>query len=829
MDQGLKVMTIIRKAKEEASDRGLYEVTDDILLYVLFKEVKEDVYGKILVDNCFSGYTLDGLMSKQYGYKNNDNFDKPTDVSISDETSNTIEKAEEFALRTNCDILDPGHLILALLETPRQCLQHYYNRHMINKHKITSEIVSMLFTGRTSWMPSLESKQTKQSKQAELPKVLSDTCEDLTEQARNDKIDPIIGRTEEINLMVETLARRTKNNVLLLGESGSGKTAIVKGLALKMANDEIPALSNKRILSLNIGALMGGTTYRGQLEQKMDDLIKALKKLENVILFIDEAHMLIGTGSSSENKTDIAQLLKPAMTDRSLQLILATTFKESKKIEADAAFMRRLNIVNIKQPNDEDTLAILKGLAYKYEDFHNVILPEETLKVAVRLSSKYITLRNQPDKAIDVIDDASARVKLDNTIPVINMVDRINEEIADIKYEIDNTVNFDTLTKLYKQLDEKNKELVAERKRQKENERPDPIVVTVDDIAKTIERRTGIPVSKLMKSDKEKLLHLEEELHKQVIGQDFAVKAVANAIRRNSAGISSSNKPIASFLFAGPSGVGKTELAKVLADSQFGTRDNIIRVDCSELSQEHSISKLIGAPAGYVGHGKGGGLTEQVKNKPYSVVLFDEVEKASQSFFDLLLQVLDEGKLTDAEGLTVSFRNCIIIMTTNLGSGLVETANKVGFGTVSNDKDESQYELLKERTMETIKKRLRPELINRIDDIVVFHSLNKDDQRQIARLLGKQLDARLLEQDIVVKCTDAALDFITDNGFNEAYGARPLARAIVKYIEEPLSIYMLEDKVLPGDKISIDLLDNELVFFKANGDELVLIDGEEVK
>ena len=575
---------------------------------------------------------------------------------------------------------------------------------------------------------------------------------------------------------------------------------------------------------------MSGTEYRGKLEGKVQQLVDAFMTSENNILFIDEAHTLIGTGSSSDNKTDIAQLLKPAMTGRKLQIICATTLKEMKQIESDGAFMRRLNTIKIEEPNEADTIKILEGISYKYEDFHNLEIPQETLEATVKLSGRYITDRHQPDKSIDVLDNAASKLKLSVMTTSSNNINRVQRIVDMLENDIRETYNFDSLCALYEQLRARKEELEMLIKEKEECEKAPRQVLTPDHIAQVIEARTGIPVAKLTKSDKERLLSLETDMHKSIIGQHQAIKAIATALRRSAAGVCDPDRPIASFLFAGSTGTGKTEVAKVLADLRFGSRENIIRIDCAEFSESHTVSKLIGAPKGYVGYGSGGMLTEAIRTKNYAVILFDEVEKGCKELFDLLLGLLDEGKITDSEGLTVNARNCIIIMTTNMGSALTDSVRAVGFG--SNDEKEQEkkdYENLKEKTLESIKKQVRPELINRIDDIIVFHQLNKEEQRQICRLMGMKVDKRLANMGMTILATDEAIDFIVEDGYDQAMGARPMMRAIKQHIEEPLSWFILEERVIAGDHISVELEDGEIIFYRIrNGVKQCLHEAEAV-
>lgn len=807
-------------------------VTDDKILYALYREYQHEPIGKLLYNNAVSLFMLRRKLDDEYNIGDmsygslTDSFKEQ--VYMAEPSKETLVAAEQYATLTNSEEVQLAHLVLALLDSTNVLIKEYIDEEGVVIATLQKDLIEFIYTGKSNKLVTKNDKEKTKAK--EVPKVIKDHCEDITQQAIDGEIDPIIGRHKEVDMITNTLSRRTKNNVLIVGPSGAGKTAIIKGLALRIVNGEVPALANKRIFSLNLGALMGGTTYRGQLEEKCAKLVQALADMEDIILFVDEMHVLMGAGSSSGNeKTSVAGLIKPALSARRLQVIGCTTDKEVRIIQDDPAFIRRFNIIQLQEPDDLETLEILRGLAYKYEEFHNVIIPEETLKAAVRLSSRYIAERYQPDKSIDVIDEAAAKLKL-KALQVITEEQQLEIDIKNLKTKLEYASDLDSLIEIHNELKAKTKEYdeLIERLLDEEavEERP---VLTPDDIALIVEHRTNIPVAKLMASDKSKLLHLEEELHKKIVGQDLAVKCVADAVRKNSSGIGNPNKPIAAFMFAGPTGVGKTEICKALADLQFGSRDNIIRIDCSEYSESHSVSKLVGSAPGYVGYGEGGQLTEAVRHKPYSVVLFDEFEKAKGNLTNIMLQILDEGRLTDSNGVTVSFRNCIIVLTTNLGSGLIQESRAVGFGAgKEEDADKAEYEILKDKTMAAIEKSLPPEFINRLSDVIVFTPLNKEEQRQITRLLGQDLDKRLEGLDIVVKCSDEALDFITDMGYNKAMGARPLARAISTYIEQPLSIYLLEDKIVNGDDIRVELEDNELVFYKQVGEDLIPVENKEL-
>ena len=800
----------IKAAKNEAIAHKSKLVTDEMLLFSLYKEVQYHLAGKILTSNKFNLFTFRYYLDNKLEINIINEEINFCDVSLSDETESTLALADQYREKMQNDEINQHHLLLALLDSSNHVITEYFKDNDIAVIAAKQELAELIVTGKVK---AYEKKpEVSNGKSCKANKVIEDLCIDLTAQAMAGKIDPIIGREQELEAIINTMARRTKNNVLLVADSGVGKTSVVKGLALKLANNEVPSLANKRIYSLSIGALAGGTQYRGQLEEKVTNLMKALSEQTNAILFIDEMHSLMKSGSDKNSSSDIMALLKAELNLRSIQLIGCTTTKEVRQIQEDPAMMRRLNVIHLYEPSEDEAFEIMKGLAYKYEEFHNVELPDETLHTAVKLAKRYVAERHLPDSAIDIIDSAAAKLKLDTANSNVSKVASLRNKLLYLEDDIINESDADSLLDLYidyvKQQDLINEALEEETV----HERP---ILTTDDIAKEVEVRTKIPVSRLMASDKAKLLHLEQDLHKQIVGQDKAIEEIANAIRRNSAGLSNPNKPIASFMFNGPTGVGKTAVVKALAELRFGSKDNIIRIDCSEYSESHSISKLIGSPVGYKGHEEGGQLTEAVRHKPHSVVLFDEFEKSQGNLNNLLLQIFDEGHLTDSHGVRVSFKNCIIVLTTNVGSSLIEQQTRsVGFGTTVNveDKEQEEYELLKEKTMDAVKNRFAPEFLNRLSAIVVFHHLNKEQQRDIVRIMGKEIDTRLAEHNIIAKCSDEALDFITDKYYDKNMGARPLERGLVKEIEEPLSLLLLEDKIKAGDFIEIVLGDDKLEF-----------------
>ena len=641
---------------------------------------------------------------------------------------------------------------------------------------------------------------------AKLPKELQDLGEDLTEKARQGKLDPIIGRSKEIERIIEILCRRTKNNPVLIGEPGVGKSAIVEGLAQAIVNGDVPEmLRGKTVFSLNITSVLSGTKYRGEFEERLKKAIDAILSRGDIIVFIDEIHMIVGAGSTSENGVDAANILKPMLARGEMQTIGATTLDEYRKfIEKDSALERRFQQIIVDPPSVEDTITILKGIRSKYEEHHHVTITDEAIEAAAKMSDRYISDRFLPDKAIDLIDEAASKKRISNFVlpdDVKKMEDEVNrlkvEQVSFAKHEL-----YEEAQEAKVKAAELQRRIDEQKKAWHQKHSDTKLEVGVDDIAAVVSAWTKIPVVKLTESEAQRLLHLEETLHKRVVGQDEAVSAVAKAVRRARAGVQDSKRPIGSFIFLGPTGVGKTELSKALAEAMFGDENMLIRLDMSEYMDKISVSKLIGSAPGYVGYDEGGQLTEKVRRKPYSVVLFDEIEKAHPDVFNILLQILDDGRLTDSHGRTVNFKNTIVIMTSNIGANEIKAKAKLGFG--SSDA-ETDYDNMKERQMEALKKAMRPEFINRIDDVIIFRPLRKEDMNSIVTMMVDGLAKRLEERDIGLAVTDAAKNYIVEHGTNVEYGARPLRRAVQKYIEDELSELILENKVAIGQNVTVDV------------------------
>jgi ATP-dependent Clp protease ATP-binding subunit ClpC len=642
-----------------------------------------------------------------------------------------------------------------------------------------------------------------QGPQSQTP-VLDQVSRDLTEMASNGELDPVVGRAEEISRVIRILSRRTKNNPVLVGEAGVGKTALVEGLAQRIVSEDVPEiLKDKRVLALDVGGLVAGTRFRGDFEQRMQQMLKELQDEErNIILFIDELHSIVGAGGA-EGAVNASSMLKPALARGELQVVGATTLDEYRKhIEKDAALERRFQPVLVSEPTVDETVAILFGLRDRYEAHHRVHVTDEAIIAAAELSERYITDRFLPDKAIDLLDEAAAEVRLRSAVPPVD-VKRIEEEIAALEREKEDAVRAEDYEKAagIKQREEQLRSELDQQQQgwagQRETNAPE---VTREDIARILEEWTGVPATSIVQEEAERLLNLEDVLHERVVGQDRAIKAVAEAIRRARAGIKDPNRPVGSFIFLGPTGVGKTELARTLAEFLFGSEEAMIRIDMSEFQERHTVSRLVGAPPGYVGYEEAGQLTEAVRRRPYSVVLFDEIEKAHPDVFNTLLQVLDDGRLTDAQGRMVNFQNTIIIMTSNVGSQHLVSDRQFGFTA----REGVDFRETERRAMDALERSFRPEFINRVDEIIVFQPLSKEDVLQIVDIMLKRLNKHLESQKVQVEVTQAAKEFLAEEGYDPKFGARPLARAIRRFVENPLSSRIIGGEFDPGDTVIVD-------------------------
>ena len=735
--------------------------------------------------------------------------DSPTKLRLTPRTKRAMELAVREANRLEQNYVGTEHMLAGILEEGSGMAVQILEDMDIDPDLVSQRLSELMND------PAVEGGDAVPSKNGS---DLSQFGRDLNEWAKQGKIDPVIGREKEISRVIQILSRRTKNNPVLIGAPGVGKTAIAEGLAQRIITGNVPdSLLDKRIFSLDLASIVAGTKYRGEFEERIKRILDTIEQDDSIILFIDEIHQLIGAGAV-EGAMDAANILKPALARGDLQCIGATTIDEYKKhFEKDAALARRFQPVLVGEPTEDDAMAILFGLRDRYEAFHKARITDEAVKAAVKLSARYISDRYLPDKAIDVMDEAAARVRMKVYAPSHELQD-LEQKLADINKEKEAALageDFEKCASLRDAGKKVSSEISALQKEKKQHD-DEKLVVTETDIADVVSMWTGVPVQQITETESQRLLHLEAELHKRVISQDDAVTAVAKAVRRARAGLKDANRPIGSFLFLGPSGVGKTELARTLAAQLFGSADNMIRIDMSEFMEKYSVSRLVGAPPGYVGYEEGGELTDAVREKPYSVILFDEVEKASSDFFNLLLQVLDEGRLTDSKGRTVDFRNTVIIMTSNLGASHLKPSGPVmGFSTGGDSaKDrEASFAVAKKEIMADVKRFFRPEFLNRIDEIIVFKPLEQKDLRQIVDILLKDLTKRLGEKGVALDWTTAADDVLVEEGTDFAYGARPLKRAIQKLVEDPIAEMLLSNSVKEGNTIHVDSLDKKKLVF----------------
>jgi len=720
-----------------------------------------------------------------------------------------IELSMDEARKLGHSYVGTEHILLGLIREGEGVAARVLNNLGVSLNKARQQVLQLLGSNEAT-----SSNQGGSSSHANTP-TLDSLARDLTAIAREGSLDPVIGRSKEIQRVIEVLSRRTKNNPVLIGEPGVGKTAIAEGLAQQIVNNEVPEiLRDKRVMTLDMGTVVAGTKYRGEFEDRLKKVMDEIRQAGNIILFIDELHTLIGAGGA-EGAIDASNILKPSLARGELQCIGATTLDEYRKyIEKDAALERRFQPIQVDEPTADESIQILQGLRDRYEAHHRVSITDEAIEQAVKLSDRYISDRFLPDKAIDLIDEAGSKVRLRSFTTPPNLKE-LEQKLESVRKEKDAAVQSQEFEKAASLRDSEQRlreELEETKKIWKEKQGKENSEVTVEDIAMVVSSWTGIPVSKLAQAETEKLLNMEEILHSRVIGQEEAVKAIAKAVRRARAGLKDPKRPIGSFIFLGPTGVGKTELARALAESMFGDEDAMIRIDMSEYMEKHSTSRLVGSPPGYVGYDEGGQLTEKVRRKPYSVVLLDEIEKAHPDVFNILLQVLEDGRLTDSKGRTVDFRNTILIMTSNVGASTLKRNKYLGFAV----QDESQdYKEMKDKVMGELKNAFRPEFLNRIDEIIVFHSLEKQHIARIVTLMANQLTNRLKEQEIDLVLTQKAIEKIAEEGFDPEYGARPLRRAIQKHIEDRLSEELLKGTVKKGQKVTLDVEEKEFVVHTA--------------
>lgn len=728
-------------AAQEAAKLGSDYIGTEHLLIGIAHE-GDSAGGKILNSLGITVGTLEELLSGS----RNTSLSRRSELYVAPRTKRVLEMAVEEANELGNSYVGTEHLLLAILHEGGLAVR------ILEQLGVTEDKLQKAFE-------DVLSEDNSKSDQSASLGDLSDFAIDLNERAKQGKIDPVIGREEEINRVIQILSRRSKNNPVLIGEPGVGKTAIAEGLAQRIVNNDVPEiLKNCHIISLNMSAVVAGTKYRGEFEERLKKVLDTVKQHPDWILFIDELHTLVGAGSS-EGSMDAANIMKPALARGELHCIGATTLKEYKKyIEKDAALERRFQPVKVGEPNPADTLRILEGLRDRYEAFHKAKITDEALKAAVELSGRYITDRFQPDKSIDVIDEAAAKVRMEASSAPEGLKNK-EAQLASLQKEKEAAISTQDYERaaIYRDQSKKLEADIEQLKKEWKGADHDHLTVTEEDVAEVVSKWTGVPLQNLKKSDSERLLHLEDELHKRVIGQDDAVHAVATAIRRARAGMKDPKRPIGSFLFLGSTGVGKTELARALAETMFGSEKNMIRFDMSEYMEKHEVSRLVGAPPGYVGYEEGGQLTDAVRKNPYSVILFDEVEKAHMDFFNILLQVLDDGRLTDGQGRTVDFTNCVIIMTSNLGSNYLKGhVKKPGFSSDSDDKKDEDFESIKETILAEVKRTFRPEFINRIDEIIVFHPLTEENLSAIVNLLLKDVEKKLEHFNVSLEISDSA-------------------------------------------------------------------------
>lgn len=810
-----KANKALNLAIESAEEMRHNYVGTEHILYGLVKEGSG--VAATALNEC--GVTEDALREKLESINGTMSLVELTPDDFTPRTKRVLRAAVIISSKTGYTYVGTEHLLLAILSESDSYAVAFLEELGVSVERLAQAVSKGMQGGADDGFGGFENESAPNGSQKG-GSALDKFGRDLTQAAKNGEIDPVIGREKEIQRVIQILSRRTKNNPVLIGEPGVGKTAVAEGLALEIAKGNVPEiLKDKRVVSLDLTGMVAGAKYRGDFEERIKAAIDEVKKSKNTILFIDELHTIVGAGAA-EGSADAANILKPSLARGDFQVIGATTLNEYRKyIEKDAALERRFQPVKVGEPTPEQAVQILKGLRDSYEAHHKVKITDEAINAAVTLSSRYIADRYLPDKAIDLIDEGASKVRLASLTSPDN-VKELEDEIADYEKEKASAINeqdFERAARLRDEQKELQTKLDDARKKWQEQQKGNSGEVTAEDIAKIVSEWTGIPVVQLTKEESERLLNMENVLHERVIGQSEAVTAIAKAIRRGRVGLKDPKRPVGSFIFLGPTGVGKTELCKALAEAMFGDENAMLRLDMSEYMEKHTVSKLIGSPPGYVGFEEGGQLTEKVRRKPYSVVLFDEIEKAHPDVFNMLLQILEDGRLTDSQGRTVDFKNTIIIMTSNVGARLItEKQSSLGFNSENENAEESEKKDIKELVTGELRKVFRPEFLNRVDDIIVFNKLNKDEIKQIAVKMLKTLENRLDKMNIKISFTDNAVSEIADKGFDENYGARPLRRAIQNEIEDPLSEQMLEGKVKDGAVVTCDFADGQFTFTTAN-------------
>lgn len=802
-----KAREAIAKAQQYAVHLGHnYVGTEHILLGLV--GVKDSVASKSIEAQGVNEEAIVEKIEELVGINNGAGY-YPQDYTP--RSKRVIEMSVQESIKMGTGYVGTEHILLALIQETDSIAVRILSLLGVNGQKLYEDIMSMLGEDTAS------GNGTGGDSKSGTP-TLDKFSRDFTKMAAESKFDPIVGRDKEIERVIQILSRRTKNNPCLVGDPGVGKSAIVEGLSQQIYDGNVPStLKDKRIVSLDLSSMVAGSKYRGEFEERIKKVIDEVKASGNVILFIDEIHTIIGAGGA-EGAIDASNILKPSLARGELQLIGATTIEEYRKyIEKDAALERRFQQVMVNEPNEEEAILMLKGLRDKYEAHHKVKITDEAIVAAVKMSSRYITDRFLPDKAIDLMDEAASKVRLKSYTEPSN-VKELEDKILYLekeKEEAIKTEEFEKAAKVKKEQSSLKKQLEEEKKKWDDKNTKSEQVVTEDEIADVVSKWTGVPVQSLKQEESERLINLENILHERVIGQEEAVTAVAKAIRRGRVGLKDPDRPIGSFLFLGPTGVGKTELSKALAEALFGDENAMIRIDMSEYMEKHTVSKMIGSPPGYVGYEEGGQLTEKIRRKPYSVVLFDEIEKASPDVFNVMLQILDDGHITDGQGRKVDFKNTVIIMTSNAGAKSIISPKKLGF--MPDNNEEKSYESMKDTVMQEVKRLFKPEFINRIDDIIVFHPLNEDNVKQIVSLMTKEIIKRVKENmELDISFTDEAISLLAKEGFDPAYGARPLRREIQSKIEDEFAEEFLNNTIKSGDYVKVEVEDGKFVFNKDN-------------
>ena len=796
----------IEYANRIALEFGHNYIGTEHLLYGLLKE-GSGVASKVLENQGITPEQIEEQIDALVG--KNEEIGEEEILGFTPRTKRVIETSFIEAKKLGSDFIGTEHLLIGIMREGDSVAVRILLNLNVNPQKLYNEIIKVLNDDESILNEDKKSTNSKVGASYNQTQTLNQYGTDLTKRAIEGKLDPVIGRKNEIERVIQILSRRMKNNPCLIGEPGVGKTAVVEGLAQKIVAGDVPeSLKDKRVVTLDITSMVAGAKYRGDFEDRIKKCLNEVKKAKDVILFIDEIHTIVGAGSA-EGAVDAANILKPLLARGEIQLIGATTLNEYRKYsEKDSALERRFSPVTVTEPSSEDTLKILEGIKDKYEAHHNVKITEEAMKAAVDLSVRYINDRFLPDKAIDLIDEAASKVRM-RAYTVPDSLKKLEEEISAISKEKEEAVrsqDFEKAATLRDKEHETKDKLEKEKQKWESKNSKEVITLTEEDIAEVISSWTRIPVKKLTQDENEKLRNLEKSLHERVVGQNEAVEAVAKAIRRGRVGLKDPNRPIGSFLFLGPTGVGKTELSKALAESLFGNEDSMIRIDMSEYMEGHSVSKLIGSPPGYVGFEEGGQLTEKIRRNPYSVILFDEIEKAHPDVMNMLLQILDDGRLTDSNGRTVNFKNTVIIMTSNIGARLITDKKTLGFTSKEENKeDKKEYEDIKKDVLAELKKEFKPEFINRIDEIIVFHKLQKEEMRQIVDIMLKQVIKRMEVQNIKIKINDKVKDKIIEEGTDANYGARPLKRTIQNLLEDKIAEAILDGKISKDKEVKIGL------------------------